>query len=218
MACAGYMDNKYLLSFPALKETIVYDRERGAFMGPWKTPWGINKWFKYQDEGGNEKWLAGSDSGPYVREFSPSYLSDSGTSIAKTLRTKKEDMGDWSIFKVLKLFYVLFRNVRGDVTVNLRLEQRDGNTVTSKSFNITSALGSGGWGADQWGSQPYGQSDATVTLTGDELVRYAQLYKNCRVIQVEVISNSANSNWEFLGLRMTAQGLGDQSLPSNLKV
>lgn len=217
-ACAGYMDNKYLLSFPALKETIIYDRERGAFMGPWKTPWGITKWYKYQDEGGYEKWLAGTDSGPYVREFSASYNSDSGTAIAKTLRSKKEDLGDWSIFKVLKLFYVLFRNVRGDVTVNLRLEQRDGNTVTSKSFNITSALGSGGWGNDQWGAQPYGQSDATITLTGDELVRFAQLYKNCRVVQVEVTSDGANSNWEFLGLRMTAQGLGDQSLPSSLKV
>jgi hypothetical protein len=218
MACAGYMDNKYLLSFPALRETIQYDRERGAFMGPWKTPWGITKWFKYQDEGGNEKWLAGSDSGPYIREFSASYLSDSGTAVAKTLRSKKEDMGDWSIFKVLKLFYVLFRNVRGDVTINLRLETRDGNTVTSKSFNITSALGSGGWGADQWGAQPYGNTDATVTLTGDEIVRYAQLYKNCRVLQIEVISTSANTNFEWLGARFTAQGLGDQSLPSSLKV
>jgi hypothetical protein len=218
MACAGYMDNKYLLSFPSLKETIQYDRERGAFMGPWKTPWGITKWYKYQDEGGNEKWLAGSDTGPYIREFSSSYISDSGTAVAKTLRSRKEDMGDWSIFKVLKLFYVLFRNVRGDVTINLRIEDRSGNTVTTKSFNVTSQLGSGGWGADQWGSQPYGQTDATVTLTGDELVRYANIYKNCRVVQVEVISTGANTNFEWLGVRMTAQGLGDQSLPASVKV
>lgn len=218
MACAGYMDNKYLLSFPALKETIIYDRERGAFMGPWKTPWGITKWLKYQDEGGNEKWLAGTDTGPYIRDFSSGYVSDSGTAIAKTLRSKKEDMGDWSIFKVLKLFYVLFRNVRGDVTINLRIEDRSGNTVTTKSFNVSSQLGSGGWGADQWGSQPYGQTDATVTLTGDELVRYANIYKNCRVVQVEVISTTANTNFEWLGVRMTAQGLGDQSLPASVKV
>jgi len=217
-AAAGYMDNKYLLSFPMLKETIIYDRERGAFMGPWKTPWGITKWFRHQDEGGSEKWLAGSDTGPYIREFSSSYISDSGTAVAKTLRSKKEDMGDWSIFKVLKLFYVLFRNVRGDVTINLRIEDRNGNTVTTKSFNITSALGSGGWGADQWGSQPYGQTNATVTLTGDELVRYANIYKNCRVVQVEVQSTAANANFEWLGVRMTAQGLGDQSLPATTKV
>jgi len=217
-ASSGYLDNKYLLSFPRLKETVCYDRERGAFMGPWKTPWGITKWFRHQDEGGSEKWLAGSDTGPYIREFSSSYISDSGTAVAKTLRSKKEDMGDWSIFKVLKLFYVLFRNVRGDVTINLRIEDRNGNTVTTKSFNITSALGSGGWGADQWGSQPYGSSDATVTLTGEELVRYAQIYRNCRVVQVEVQSTAANTNFEWLGVKMTAQGLGDQSLPASVKV
>lgn len=218
MAAAGYIDNKYLLSFPSKKETVIYDRERGAFMGPWKTPWGITKWLRYFDTDGTEKWLAGTDNGPYVREFSSSYISDSGTAISKILRTKKEDMGDWSIFKVLKLFYVLFRNVRGSVTINLRIEDRTGNTVTTKSFAITSTLGAGGWGNDEWGDQQYGQSDATVTLTGDELVRWAQIYKNCRVVQVEVQSTSASDNWEFLGVRMTAQPLGDSSLPATTRV
>lgn len=217
-ASAGYIDNKYLLSFPSKKETIIYDRERGAFMGPWKTPWGITKWLKYYDASGNEKWLAGTDTGPYVQEFSSSYQSDNGTAISKILRTKKEDMGDWSIFKVLKLFYVLFRNVRGSVTINLRIEDRTGNTVTTKSFNISSELGAGGWGNDQYGDQQYGQSDATVTLTGDELVRWAQIYKNCRVVQVEVQSSNASDNWEFLGVRMTAQPLGDSSLPASTRV
>lgn len=217
-ACAGYLDNKYILSFPDLQESVIYDRERAAFMGPWKTPFGITKWLRYYDGTGNEKWLAGSKDTPYVRELNSSYITDSGSAIAKTLRTKKEDMGDWSIFKVLKLFYVLFRNVRGSVTVNLRIEDRTGNTVTTKSFNITSSLGSGGWGNDQWGAQPYGQTDATITLTGDELVRYANIYKNCRVVQVEVISTAANTNFEFLGLRMTAQGLGDSSLPATTRV
>lgn len=217
-ACAGYFDYKYIIAFPSIKEAMVYDRERACFIGPWKTPWGITKFYRYFDQTGTERWLAGSDSGPFIRELSTSYVSDSGTAIAKTLRTKTEDMGDWSIFKVLKLFYVLFRNVRGTITINLRIEDRTGATVTTKSFNITSALGSGGWGADEWGSQPYGQTSATVTLTGEELVRYANIYKNCRVVQVEVLSTDANANFEFLGLRMTAQGLGDQSLPSSDKV
>lgn len=218
MACAGYFDNKYILAFPAKKEAVIYDRERLAFMGPWKFPWAITKFLKYLDTDGTERWLAASDSGPYVRELSASYISDSGTAIAKTLRTRKEDMGDWSVFKVLKYFYVLFRNVRGTVTINLRIEQRDGNTVTTKSFNITSSLGSSGWGNDQWGSQPYGQTNATVTLTGDELVRYAQIYKNCRVVQIEVTTNAANDNFEFLAVRMTAQSLGDNSLPASTRV
>lgn len=217
-ATAGYMDNKYLLSFPTKKETIVYDRERAAYMGPWKTPWGITKWLRYYDTDGTEKWLAGTTDGPYIREMSTAFVSDSGTAINKVLRTKKEDMGDWSIMKVLKLFYVLFRNVRGTVTINLRIEERTGNTVTSKSFNITSQLGDGGWGADQWGTAQWGTTDATVVLTGDELIRFAQIYKNARVVQVEVLSSDANSNWEFLGIRMTGQSLGDSSLPASVRV
>lgn len=214
LACGGYMDNKYLLSFPELKETVIYDRERGCFMGPWKTPWGINKWLKYADPGGTERWLAGTTTGPFIREFSTSYVSDSGTAIAKTMRTKKEALGAWSIMKVLKYFYFLVRNVRGSVTVNLRIEDRTGNTVTTKTATISSALGSGGWGNDQWGDQRWGQTDATVTLTGDELARYANVYKQCRVVQIEVTSAGANENWEFLSARFTAQSLGENSLPS----
>lgn len=217
-ACAGYLDNKFLLSFPTKKETIVYDRERAAFMGPWKTPFGITKWFKYYDTDGSEKWLAGTNSGPYIKEFSTSYNTDSGTAISKILRTKKENMGDWSIMKILKQFYVLFRNVTGDVSINLRIEDRTGNTVTTKTFSISSQLGSGGWGNDQYGDQEYGQTDATVSLTGEELVRYANIFKNCRVVQCEVISTAANSQFEFLGLRMTAQPLGDSSLPASTRV
>lgn len=221
-ATAGYIDNKYLLSFPDKKETIVYDRERMAFMGPWKTPWGITKWHKYFDAAGDERWLAATTpetgEGPFVREFSDSYVSDSGEAIGKILRTKKSSVGDWSVLKVLKLFYVLFRNVRGNVGINLRIETKDGNTVTSKTFSIVSQLGDGGFGADQFGSIQYGDTDATIVLTGDEIVRYAQIYKNARVAQVEVESTEANSNWEFLGLRLTAQPLGDNSLPASVRV
>ena len=217
MACSGYIDNKYLLSFPGRKETIVYDRERLAFMGPWKTPFGITKWLRYYDASGNEKWLVGTDDA-YVQEFSTGYGTDNGAAIPLTLRTKKEAVGRWSVMKVLKLFYVLFRNVRGSVVVNLRIETPTGTTVTTKSFSISGSLSDGGWGSDQWGSQPWGQSEATVVITGDELVRWAQIYKTCRVVQVEVISTAANSNWEFLGLRFTAQSLGDNSLPASTRV
>lgn len=216
-ACATYIDYKYLLSFPTKKEVIIYDRQRASFMGPWKLPFGITKFFRYIDTSGVEKWTAGCDDG-YVRELSTAYISDSGTAIAKTLRTKKEDLNSWNMMKILKYFYFLMRNVRGSVTVNLRIEERNGNTVTTKTATITSQLGDGGWGSDQYGSQPYGQSNATVVLSGDELARYSQIYKQFRVVQVEISSSGPNSNWEFLGVRMTATSLGPSSLPSSLKI
>ena len=215
-ACAAYIDYKYVLSFPSRRETIIFDRQRGAFMGPWKTPFGITKWHKYIDETGTERWLAGCTDG-YVREFSPSYFTDSGTAIAKTLRTKKDDFKSWSTMKILKLVYFLFRNVRGSVTVSLRLEERSGNTTTAKTATITSSLGDGGWGSDKWGTQPWGSSEATVQLSGDELVKFSLMYKTFRVMQIEVTTTSANSNFEFLSFSATAQDLGPQSLPASRK-
>lgn len=216
-ACAGYLDYKYVLSFPTRKETIVYDRQRGAFMGPWKTSFGITKWFKYTDPSGSEKWLAGCTDG-YVREFSSSYVTDSGEAIAKIMRTKKENFGKWSTFKIIKYFYFLIRNLRGECTVALRIETRNGNLVTTKSATISGALGSGGWGGDMWGNQQWGQTSATVSLTGDELARYSQIFKQARVAQVEISSTGANSNFELLSMRFTAQDLGPSSLPSSTRV
>lgn len=216
-AVAGYIDNKYLLSFPDKKETIIYDRERAAFMGPWKTPYGITKWLKYFDTDGTEKYLAGGDDS-FTHEFSSSYLNDDGTAFTKKIRTRKEDMKEWNTMKVIKQFYALFRNVRGTVTIDIRIEDRNGNTVTQKSFDISSSLGEGGWGGDQWGTQQWGESEATVSLTGDELVRWTQLFKQARVLQVEVTADGANDNFEFLGVRFTAQSLGASSLPSSTRV
>ncbi len=217
-ASAGYLDNKYILSFPTKNESIIYDRERLAYMGPWKTPFGITKWLKYFDEAGAEKWLAGTDNNGFVYEFSDAFVSDAGQAVSKILRTKKGDFGDWSVLKVIRLFYVRFRNVRSSVTVNLRIETKDGNTVTTKTFSISSQLGDGGFGSDQFGDIQFGDTEATISLTGDELVRYGQIYKQARVVQVEVISTDANANFEFLGTRITGQNLGDQSLPSSLRV
>lgn len=216
-ASAAYIDYKYVISFPFIKETLVFDVQRGAFMGPWKTPFGITKWLRYFDETGAEKYLAGRDDA-YVTEFSSAYISDDGTAIAKLGRTKKEDLGSWNMMKILKYFYFLLRNVRGSVTVNLRIEERSGNTVTTKTATIASDLGNGGWGSDQWGSQQFGQTSATIVVSGDELARFAQIYKQMRVVQVEFSASGANSQFEFLGIRMTASSLGPSSLPSSLKV
>lgn len=216
-ACGAYIDYKYILSFPSRQETIIYDRQRTAFMGPWSTPFGITKWYKYLDDAGTERWLAGCDDG-YVREFSSSLITDSGTAIAKTLRTKKEQITTWSTIKILKYIYFLMRNVRGTVTVNLLLESRDGSTTVTKSASITSTLGSSGFGNDQFGQQQFGQTDATVVLTGEELVRYSQIFKQFRVLQFEVVTTAANSNFELLGFKATAQDFGPNSLPASTRI
>jgi hypothetical protein len=217
-ASAEYIDYRYIVSFPSRKETMTYDfQRRGAIMGPWKTPWGITAWLKYYDSTGVEKWLAGTDNG-YVKEFSNSLNNDSGTAIYKILRTKKDDFGDWTVMKVLKSVSTLFRNVQGSLAVNIRIEDRNGLSVTQKTFAITGALGGSGWGMDQWGSIQWGDSDGTVSISGEEEIKWAQLFKLARVLQVEVVSTGSNSDWEFLGMKAKAQPLQEGSLASDTRV
>lgn len=219
-ANAMYVDKKYILSFPRRKECIVYDRERGAWTGPWKTPWGISKMVKYMDNTGTERWVIGSSNDNNVYTFESSLNTDVGTAIQKTVRTNKEVFGEWSLLKIVKLFYSLFRSVKGSVNINILAELRDGSTTTIKSFTITGAAVSGsvGWGTDQWGTAMWGTSNGEVIVTSDEITKYTQLFKSIRFLQVEVNTTTANSNFELIQLRATASSQGEGSLSSASRV
>lgn len=219
-ACAFYVNNKYILSFPRRRECVVYDRERGSFVGIWKLPFGISKMLRYVDSTGTEYWLAGSYNSNKVYYFNPATNTDNGTAIQKTFRTNKEIFGKWSLLKIVKMFYALVRRVRGQANVALIAELRDGSTSTIKSFTIEGAAvtGSIGWGIDMWGTAQWGTSDGDVTIAGDELTRYTQLFKPVRLLYVEVTTTEGNANFELIGLRMTASSMGEGSLSSASRV
>lgn len=218
--CAMYVDNKYILSFPDRKEMIVYDRERGAFLGIWKTPWGVSKMQKYVDTTGTERWVLGRADSSQVLTFETSLNSDDGTAIQKTFKTKKEDMGQWSLLKMIKLIYMMFRNVTGTVTVNILLEDRNGTTSTVKTFTIDGAAvaGNTGWGADMWGNVQYGLTGGDIVVSLDEIPRWTQLYKSGRLLQFEVTTTSANSNFELLNIRIVGSLFGEGQLSNSQRV
>ena len=220
-ANAFYVDKKYILSFPLKKQMIVYDRERAAWLGPWKLPFGISHMTKYVDSSGTERWVIGSHASNQVYTFEPSIVSDDGTTIVKTLRTKKTPFGDWTVLNVIKLFYILFRNIKGTTTVNLLIEDRAGATSVVKSFTITGAevLGSTGWGMDKWGTTKWGQSESTTAITAsEEITRWGTLFKQARIAQVEVTSTQPNSNFELLEIKLEADKMGVGSLSSSQRV
>lgn len=207
-ANAFYVDNKYCLSFPQRKQMIVYDRERGSFLGIWELPFGVSKMIKYTDSTGTERWVIGSYEDNQVYTFEASVNSDSGATIVKSLKTKKESFGDWTKLYILQYFYVLFRAISGSTTVNIITEDRNGVTSTSKSFTITGSETSGftGWGMSLWGSAQWGLSTSTTAVTsGDEITKWGSLFKQSRQFQIQVISNENNSNFELLQIKMTAQ-------------
>ena len=217
--CSMYANFKYLLSFPARKEIMVYDRERGSFAGIWKTPFGITKMRNYVDGSGSEKWVIGTDTNQ-VYTFETSSNSDNGITITKTIRTNKDSFGVWNELKIIKLFFALLRNITGSVTVNLLMEDRTGATTTIKSFDIagSSVSGKTGWGSNLWAGNVWGKSRGTSVTGTDEFPRFSQLYKEGRLIQVEVTSNAAGSQFELLNIKMTATRRGDNSLSSSLRV
>lgn len=219
-ACAFYVNNKYILSFPRRKECIVYDRERGGFVGVWKLPFGISKMLKHVDSSGTERWILGSFNNNQVYYFNPAINTDNGTAIQKTFRTNKEIFGKWSLLKIVKFFYALFRRVQGQVNVSIVAELRDGSSTSIKSFTIegSAVVGSRGWGINSWGLKTWGLTGGSVTTAGDEITRYTQLFKSIRLLYVEITTTDANANFELLNLRMTAASQGEGSLSSESRV
>jgi hypothetical protein len=219
--CAFYVDNKYILSFPLRKEMIVYDRERGAWMGPWRFPFGINHMMKYTDISGTEKWILGSNDNNNVYDFSVSLNSDDGETIVKTLRLNKEDLGDWTTLKIIEFFYFLFRNVTGETTINILLEDKDGKASNAKTFTLSGAEigGSTGWGMDEWGTVSYGNTNSfTFSVSEDETSPWGTIFKQAKYLQIEIISNSSQSNFEFLKANVTGKMQSKGSLASSMRV
>lgn len=219
VVAAGYMDYKYLFSFPGTKDTMVYDYERACFMGPWKTPFGITQWLEYQDDNGLNHYLAGCDDG-VVREFSDIYKSDSGTAIIKTIKTKKDDFGNWSVLKTLELLNMLFRNVNGTINVSIIYEDRTGIIRQSvKSFSLTGSSGGTGWGSDLYGTAKWGTSNGSiVTPSPEDIIRWSSLYKTGRNVQFQIIQNESETNFELVDIKISATLQSEGSLSSQLRI
>jgi hypothetical protein len=214
---AFYTDFKYGITFPKTNKTFVYDRERLAWMGPWTLDANVHE--LYYDDTNEEILVYGEDDSPAVQQLDEDFGTDNGSSIETSLRTKQEDYGDWSLFKYIKNIFMQFRAISGNVNVDIRTQDRDGNIRTVKSFTISSnTVNNSGWGADQWGAALWGDSaESGTTVDTNETYRWSNLNKNARNIQF-LVSTSGNSNYELLSVRSTAKPMGLGFLPSSERV
>lgn len=216
-AVAFYKDFRYGITFPGKDKTMVYDRERLAWMGPWTRDGNIFE--VYYDSGDNEKLVYGADDSANVYEYSSDYADDDGSSISTQLRTKKDDFKDWSIFKNIEHVFTLFRNVQGTISVDIRLQERDGDITTTKSFSITKASSNAGWGSFGWADFQWADSEEQGGATDiNEVYRWTQLNKPARTIQVVVKTENRGDNYELLSIRMKARPMGFGYVPSSEKV
>lgn len=219
VATATYYDFKYIISFPGSGETMCYDVLRKAWMGPWS--FDCNIITTYIDTDGLTHLLMGRNSGPTIDRIASEYSDDAGTAIQTILSTRKEDFGDWSLFKTIKSIFTQMRNVTGGVSVDIQLEQRNGNTVTAKSATITPATGNSGWGADMWGSSMWGDTNARAASTGSDatdVIRWANINQAARTMQIVIKTTARGDNYELLGVRSEAKPIGSGFRPSSWRL
>jgi hypothetical protein len=205
-AAGFYADKKFVLCFPTSKQAVVFDRERLGFTGPWMFPWSINMLRSYIDGTGNEHWLAASGSTPAIYEFSKNYGDDSGTAITTGFKSKKEDFGDWTLFKTITEIYMNFRNITGSIQINMYIENRTGQVISAKSFSVlgTSSQGTSGIGINQMGLSKMGLTLGDSAIIAGELQKKAIMYKTARTLQVEIITSGATDRYELLNIKAIA--------------
>lgn len=212
---AEYHDRKYVLTFPNARRTIIFDRERAAFMGPWPTPFGMGRLLKHVDTDGTTRLVASDSSDNFITLFNPMGTDDKGTAFATALKTKREQFGAWELFKTMEDIYFQFRSVTGSVNINILLENRDGVLESAKSLTVNGAaqLGQTGWGTDLWGTADWGDTNNDPGTTSDELPKRTILSKDFRSFQIEVSTENAVDNYELLGIRSTVRAQGPGSVP-----
>lgn len=222
MAAAEYKDFKYIISYPESGQSMnnkimVFDRERTAWMGPWNIPAG--SLYRYYDSTNSERLVFGSTASPYVHDLSSDYTTDNGIAIDTTLRTRKEDFGSWNLFKTLKNIFLQLRDVTGSVSVDIFIEQRNGQVTSAKSLSITPTTGNAGWGSYQWGNTQWGDSPEDVG-SGDvtEILRWIRLNVTGRLIQIQVKTSDGSANYKLLGIKIEGQTQGKGSIPASYRV
>lgn len=215
-AVATYFMKKYIIAFPGLNKCMVFDTERAAWVGPWTIDAQVFE--NFFDSDSVEHLLLGHDDSTNVDEMSETLTTDSGTAIQTILRTKQEDFGDWSLFKNLKNIFTQFRNITGQVNVDIRLEGRSGSVVSAKNFTITPDTGNSGWGADLWGTGLWGSSNsAGGGVDTQQIIKWRELNKIARTMQITITTTQSTANYELLGIRGNAAPVGSGIRPSSWK-
>ncbi len=203
-AVATYFNKKYIITFPGLGQSMVYDIERAAWMGPWSTDGRVFE--IYTDTNSEQHLLFGDDSDVNVNEYSDTFTTDNGVAIPTTLKTRREDFNNWAQFKDIMHTFFEFKNISGKANIDIRIEKRDGSVTSADAFSIQAqSTGNSGWGADLWGSAVWGTSKVHGSST-DEL-QLIQLHKIGRTLQMVIMTTGVNDTYQLLGIRGEAQML-----------
>jgi len=214
-ASAVYKSGMYILSLPSSKKTIIFDRERRAWVGPWNTPYEIHQWHKYYDAGNAEHLLTATED-TFATKFDESYKTDRGNAFTTEFKSRREDWDDWSTFKNIWDLLSEWRNISGSVNMNIVIEGLEGqtNTVPVSGIEGETTGTAASWGPVPWGNAQWGDSEESGSaLDVTDIPKRVILNKTGRTVQVEISTNGASDDYELLGIRINAKPSSRGTVP-----
>tara|TARA_R110000868_G_C10972640_1_gene770668 strand:- start:3765 stop:5738 length:1974 start_codon:yes stop_codon:yes gene_type:complete len=186
-------------------KTIVFDRERSAWINNWSI--GFSQIIDFTDSS-NVTHLLGIH-GDHIDEISSSFQADDG--VAFTWRYKSPRLPivkDWKKFGKVIRAYIRLRNAQGNIDITISGTGKTAQLSSIASSTITPGNSNTGIGWDLLGSVQVGDTDGVPTFFSVEsLIKYLRLSSTSNVlrdIQWEVSGDSVGDSCVILGLMIDA--------------
>lgn len=219
---SGYFyDAKVFFSVPTSGDnnnrTIVYDRERRAWMVDWSI--GAKQFGEYTDSSGNTHFLYSEDGSDRLVELSSAFKGDKGEAFQTSYISPRIPMDkDWTQFAKIKKAYVRLGNPVGTINFQvLGTEKKTGYSALA-SKTITALFSLTGMGYDQMGTIQLGDTSGSPTAFAQASdIRYTKVNKKVRDVQFRISSNSVESDYSILGIMADGFQI-DTAPPSDWKL
>jgi len=217
---AVYFNKRYHWFLPlggSAWQTIVYDLERLAFVGPWTLS---NTWetHNYLDDSNQEHFLIGKSDGTVV-ELSDSYKDDEGVDFTWNLLTSRDDYQRPFQLKTIVDAKTKLRNVtNGIVQVKYIIQDKNGQQVTAKTaqFDPSNTFLLAGWGSRRIGyNNRFGYTPSSGNIVTTETVKYTLINKpNVLSTQIQITS-SDGAKCQILSSEVRARQTSVNNVPNS---
>lgn len=211
---------QYILGVPTGSNTandmvITYDRRFLAF-SKW-THVMPESFTTYIDSNNAEQLVFTSSNSAKIYQLTPSTYSADGAAINATWSSKAYDLGDFSSYKRWIDVTLFFRQLSGQVTIEVLTD--GGDVIRSASV---SGLSSRGIGSDMWGGELFGgsiETEATTAASNTNNVPYRlKIGTKARTIKLRISNDRNNENFALLGFVFTYRNYSHFVFPSALRI
>lgn len=205
---AFYYKGKVLFSVPynstTPDRTIVYDRERTAWIKDWSV--GVTQWGVYTESAGTTK-LIGS-IGNKLYEFSENYDNDDGVAFSTKYVSPRLSVGgkNFTEFAKIKKAYVKLRDTIGNVNITIT-----GTGKTERFSNLATKTISAEGSNTGMSFEPLSFTQLSTstgmptTFQSESLIKRIDVKKLVRDIQITISTTGSGNQFTLIGVLFTGQ-------------